>query len=318
MIKANKLKNVIVSLFMDSKPAFSTLPTIKLPNGEQYAYREVSNTCNPKTLVLVHGSMFSSSVFLSLFPRFSDTFHIVAPDIRGHGQSSHNTPADSHDDHAEDLKLFFDALGLKKFYLLGWSMGGAICMKFTANYPEYVEKLILVSSMGVEGMPFMKVDDKGRSTSERGTTEEEFLKHPGSKFWANLVATKNRKQAKMCLGERMFSGRAKPTAERIELAIDDFLNCRCAYRIGYLSNKFNITKNDNPASKGTNEIAKIKCPVLLLHGQKDLAVSIKESVRTKELIGDNAELKTFDEGGHVLFDDYPDEFVDIVKKFCLP
>jgi len=294
----------------------TNLPTIKLPNGEQYAYREAGNISSPQTLVLIHGAMFSSSVFTPLFPKFADTFRIIAPDLRGHGQSTHNTPAKGHDDHAEDLKFLFDALGLKKFNLLGWSMGGAVSMKFTANYPEYVERLILTNSMGVEGLAFTKIDAEGKPTIERITTEEEFLKLPNSKFLANLIATQNREQAKMLLGKRMFSGKKQPSAEQIEIAVDDLLGCKCAYRLGYLSNMYNITDKDNLASKGTNQISKIKCPVLLLHGEKDLMVPVKEAERTKGLLGENAELKTFDEGGHVLFEDYPDEFVEIVKRFC--
>ena len=58
------------------------------------------------------------------------------------------------DELAEDLKLLFDYLKLRNLALLGWSTGGGVLMKFAARYPEYVSRLILYHSIGVQGAPF--------------------------------------------------------------------------------------------------------------------------------------------------------------------
>ena len=39
---------------------------------------------------------------------------------------------------------------------MGWSMGGGVAMQFTANHPNFVEKLILVESVGMKGYPIFK------------------------------------------------------------------------------------------------------------------------------------------------------------------
>ena len=45
---------------------------------------------------------------------------------------------------------------------MGWSMGGGVAMQFTANHPNFVEKLILVESVGMKGYPIFKKDTNGR------------------------------------------------------------------------------------------------------------------------------------------------------------
>jgi len=299
---------------MDTK---HELKTVQLPNGETMAYREAGDPSNSKVLVLVHGAMGSSAVWIHLFPQFTDSFRVIAPDLRGHGQTTFVNPQKSHDDTAEDLKLLFDAIGLKKIYFLGWSMGGGVGMKFTANYPEYVEKLILHNSMGVHGVCYTKINEAGQPTTERISDEEECMNHPHPIFLSTLIKTKNVDQIKVLHEKRIYCGRNQPPTDRLELSIEDWLNCRASQRLSYLANIYNVTDEDHAGGKGTNQISKIKCPVLIIHGDRDVIVPVAEAKRIKELIGDNAELKTFPEGGHVVLEDYPEEFVQLTRDFFL-
>lgn len=49
--------------------------------------------------------------------------NVYAIDLRGYGESTYNKQLESVDDFAEDLKLFFDEIKLKKFSLAGLSLG---------------------------------------------------------------------------------------------------------------------------------------------------------------------------------------------------
>jgi len=286
---------------------------VELPNGETFAYRDVGT--GSKVIVFVHGALLSSASWLQIIPKFTDKFRVVAPDLRGHGKSSYNNPVKSHDENAEDLKLFVDAIGLKKFYLVGWSMGGGISMKFTANYPEYVERLILHNSMGVQGVPRTKVED-GKPTTERITSEEDAINHPHSVFLATVIAQQDKDKIKFIQDASIYTGRAKLDGERLEASIQEWFDCRCAQRLGHLANIYNITDERSGPVEGTNEISKIKCKTLILHGEKDVIVKSEEAERIKKLIGDNAELKIFPEAGHAVVEDYPEEFVQLVTEFC--
>jgi len=290
-----------------------SLKTVNLSNGETIAYRDVGE--NSEVLVLVHGAMGSSAVWLHLIPKFTDKFRVIAPDLRGHGKSSYKNLLKSHDETAEDLKLFFDAIGVKKFYLVGWSMGGGVSMKFTAKYPEYVQGLILHNSMGVQGVTYTKIIE-GKPSTERITTEEEAINHPHPVFLSTIIAQQDKDKIRFLHDTSIYGGKGKPDAERLESSINDWLDCRCAQRLGHLANIYNITNEHSGSVDGTNEIAKIKCKTLILHGEKDKIVPPKEAERIKQLIGDNAELKIYPEAGHAFLEDYPEEFVQLVKDFC--
>lgn len=81
--------------------------------------------------------------------QFEDRYQVLVYDSRGHGRSSHadlvsNPVAYTPEGLAEDLKGILDDLGWKKVTLVGHSMGGRVAYTFAANYPEYVEKLVIV------------------------------------------------------------------------------------------------------------------------------------------------------------------------------
>ncbi len=104
--------------------------------------------------------------------KLQDQYHIYALDLRGFGQSTYNKAIDSIQDFAEDVKLFIDQLKLEKFSLMGWSMGGGVAMQFTANHPTFVEKLILVESVGMKGYPIFKKGYK-RATNRIKLSKDE-------------------------------------------------------------------------------------------------------------------------------------------------
>ena len=108
------------------------LKRITLPNGETLGYRHYAG--GERVLVLVHGNLASSKFFAELIQALPDTFTVYAVDLRGSGTSTYNRPLDDLRDFAGDLKLFADALNLKTFDLLGWSMGGAVSLLFTSSY----------------------------------------------------------------------------------------------------------------------------------------------------------------------------------------
>ena len=99
--------------------------------------------------------MTSSQHWDLVIEKLQDQYHIYALDLRGFGQSTYNQSIDSLQDFADDVKLFIDELKLEKFSLMGWSMGGGVAMQFTANQ-TFVEKLILVESVGMKGCPIFK------------------------------------------------------------------------------------------------------------------------------------------------------------------
>jgi len=67
--------------------------------------------------------------------------HLI--DLRNHGRSFHSENM-SHDDLADDIANYMNHYGIEKAHVLGHSLGGKAVMQFAINYPEKVEKLVVV------------------------------------------------------------------------------------------------------------------------------------------------------------------------------
>src|SRR5437868_9129935 len=77
-------------------------------------------------VICVHGYTSSAEAFNALARRIQDRAHIIAMDVRGHGESAWS-PDDAYQyaDQAGDLAALVDQLGIGRFVLIGTSMGGS-------------------------------------------------------------------------------------------------------------------------------------------------------------------------------------------------
>jgi pimeloyl-ACP methyl ester carboxylesterase len=95
-------------------------------------------------IVCVHGYTGSADAFNALARHLEDRFHILAPDVRGHGESAWSAAgAYGYADQAGDLAEFADRLRLDKFVLIGTSMGGIIAMAYAAEHAERLLGLVI-------------------------------------------------------------------------------------------------------------------------------------------------------------------------------
>ncbi len=115
-------------------------------NGAKLYY-EVMGAGHP--LVLLHEGIADSRMYDDQFNPFAQRYRVVRFDLRGFGQSD-LPPGDEPVALYEDLYGLLALLGIKKTYMLGMSMGGAIALDFTLAYPVMVDALILVAP-GVSG-----------------------------------------------------------------------------------------------------------------------------------------------------------------------
>ncbi|CAG9623121.1 alpha/beta fold hydrolase [Sutcliffiella rhizosphaerae] len=129
---------------------------IKLNNGETLSY--LKRQGGGHVVLLIHGNMASSVQYDLLLEKMDSIFTIYAVDLRGYGNSTYHKSINSMRDFSEDLKQFVDQLDLKKVYLIGWSNGGGVAMQFATDYPEHVNKMVLLSSMSTRGYPAFTAD----------------------------------------------------------------------------------------------------------------------------------------------------------------
>ena len=94
-------------------------------------------------MVILHGLFGYSDNWQTHAKKLAEYYQVILVDQRNHGHSDWSYEI-SYDLMAEDLKELFDELNLEEVILLGHSMGGKTAMKFAKNYPDYLEKLIVV------------------------------------------------------------------------------------------------------------------------------------------------------------------------------
>ena len=98
------------------------------------------------TLVLIHGFGDTSHMWIRLFEEFGQDYTIIAPDMRGLGESSR--PATGYDKKtiAADIHELVKSLGYQKIDLVGHDIGLMVAYAYAAQYPTDVRKLALLEA----------------------------------------------------------------------------------------------------------------------------------------------------------------------------
>ena len=108
----------------------------------QLHYREVDGEGGP--LLCLHGIGSNARAWDGLAGDLAPDYRVVAPDLRGRGESDKPDGPYGQDAHVADALRLMDCLGIERVVVLGWSLGGAVGVRLAALYPDRVDKLVLV------------------------------------------------------------------------------------------------------------------------------------------------------------------------------
>lgn len=117
----------------------------------QLSYLEWHRGTEP--LILLHGLADHALVWFSLGEYLAADYHIIAPDLRGHGETSKPETGYSSSEIIADLEALVKHLGWQKFHLLGHSWGGKLATIWATKRPERFFSLILVDPFFVGKLP---------------------------------------------------------------------------------------------------------------------------------------------------------------------
>jgi pimeloyl-ACP methyl ester carboxylesterase len=128
-------------------------------NGRQVFYREAGDPARP-AIMLLHGFPSSSHMYRDLIPLLADTFHVIAPDYIGFGQSDAPSAAEfsySFDTLAAHVAGLVNHLGLTSTILYMQDYGGPVGFRLFTQGPELVAGLVIQNANayleGVGDMP---------------------------------------------------------------------------------------------------------------------------------------------------------------------
>jgi non-heme chloroperoxidase len=199
-------------------------------------------------------------------------FRVVAHDRRGHGRSGQASNGNDMNGYADDLAAVIEALDLTDVTLVGHSTGGGEVARYIGRYGTgRVAKAVLISAVppimvqtpdNPEGLPISVFDDL-RSTMFKDR----------SQFYQDLA--------------QMFYGANRPGATVSKGILDQFW--LWSMQAG-LKNAYDSIKAFSETDF-RDDLAKFDVPTLVMHGEDDQIVPVKDSARkTAQLIANGQEI----------------------------
>ena len=132
-------------VLLDTAKAFAQPPQSRFAdvNGVRLHYL-VAGKGDP--VVLLHGYAETSHMWLPLIAKLADKHTVIAPDLRGFGQSS--APADGYGKAAmaQDVHALVKSLGYGRIRLVGHDIGLMVAYAYAAQYPDEVGRLVLMEA----------------------------------------------------------------------------------------------------------------------------------------------------------------------------
>lgn len=100
-------------------------------------------------ILLLHGIGDDSSTWSEIIPHLAKNYTVIAPDLLGHGRSDKPRADYSAAAYANGMRDLLSTLDVGHVTVVGHSLGGGVAMQFAYQFPQMVDRMILVSSGGV-------------------------------------------------------------------------------------------------------------------------------------------------------------------------
>ncbi len=115
-------------------------------HGHRVIYRVAGSG---PAVVLIHGMVNSSRHWETVALELAERYTVIAPDLLGHGDSAAVRGDYSLGAHAASIRDLLAVIGVDRATIVGHSLGGGVAMQFFYQFPQRVERLVLVSSGGL-------------------------------------------------------------------------------------------------------------------------------------------------------------------------
>ncbi|MFV0352575.1 MAG: alpha/beta fold hydrolase [Oscillospiraceae bacterium] len=242
-------------------------------------------------VVLLHGSGPGVTAWANwnkLFPIWSKSYRVIAPDMVGFGFTQRpEDVAYNMNTWVQQTIDLFDALKIEKANLVGNSFGGALALTMAIRYPERINKLVLMGSMGVSFPLTYGLDRVWGYTPSLANMEEllEIFTYNHSFATKDLIKTRYESSMQPGFQESFSSMFPAPRQNGVE---------------GMAGNQ--------------HYIRNIQQPTLIVHGREDRVIPLETSLKLSQLI-QNSELHVFGKCGHWTQIEHTEEFAQLVGNF---
>jgi non-heme chloroperoxidase len=267
---------------------------IEVEKGVTVFVEDLNPGPNSKTIFFVHGWPLNHNMFSYQFNVLPQQgFRCVAMDIRGNGQSDKPWSGYTYDRLADDIYVVLEALKIRDVVLLGFSVGGAISIRYMSRYEgRHISKLALVDAVSPS---FVKMPD-----SPYGVPKQQ-ADALISQMYANLPEFLNTVSLQ-------FFNRNLGTA-----------TLQWFVKMGLDSASYALIKILQAASREnvTKDLSQIRVPTGIFHGIHDQLIPFKSAELTQKQIR-GSKLFPFDNSGHGLpicqADDFNKKLVEFINS----
>ena len=263
-------------------------------DGIRVHYQEAGDPKAP-ALVLIHGFASSTLVWSKVFLRLADAgYRVIALDMLGYGYSA--KPKDGEYTIAGQAKLLtrlLDALGIPRAIFIGSSYGGAVAATCALDYPDRVEKLILVGTV-----------------NNNRPLEFTLMRLFGSPVFGDVVSP-------LLIGSRrLLRRRMKRVYDRHAWVMDERrVDARhLPLRAAGTQRAIIRTVRGWDAERIARDAHLITQPTLLLWGENDREIPLAEGEHLHAEIP-GSRLVVFLNCGHLPHEEYPEAFTNVVNDF---
>jgi pimeloyl-ACP methyl ester carboxylesterase len=288
---------------MFETPKYITIKTPSLQIAVHDTGSGHSETAAAKpVLFFVHGLGLNSLLWKYAVQHLMSDFRCIAIDLPGHGHSWEQRGNFSMSFYSQVLRSTIEEMGLTDITLVGHSMGGQISVITALQMPSVVNRLVLVSSAGIETF-----------------TEDEAQKIiQGAEFLYKAPADVN-----AILG--MYTPHFNMHADRVRELADDHI-LQTTERFSMFSEMIIASVKGMLKEPVFSFLPHLHQPLLVLYGENDRLIPNKwvhpmmtmehivESAKKKMV---HAQVKMLEHCGHYLPFEVPGEFEDEVRKFWL-
>jgi pimeloyl-ACP methyl ester carboxylesterase len=241
-----------------------------------------------ETIVFSHGLLWNGRMFHSQVDVLKSSFRVVVYDHRGQGRSGESSESFTMETNYEDALALIEALDLGPCHFAGLSMGGFVAMRLAARNPNLIKSLILMETS---------------SDEEPNTFKYSML---------NMIVK--------LMGVKAVSNKVMPIMFGKKFLEEPARAKEKAYWQGQLeNNKKSITKAVNAVISRQSvyhELPAIKCPVLIIVGDLDVATVPEKSIRIHNQLT-NSRLKVIKGAGHSSCIEEPEKINQAILGFLV-
>jgi esterase len=258
-------------------------------NGLRIHYLEWGSS-DKQPLIMLHGIGRIAHTFDHIAPHFATRYHVMAVDMRGHGDSAWDSKgAYLVEDYVKDIEGLADQLSLKRIAIWGNSTGGRVAQVFAGLHPDLVAAVIS-EDVGPE---------RPREIADGMTAR---LKQEDERGWAS---------------EDELLAQQKNGSPRTG---EDILRAYVHYGSKRRPDGRIIWKRDPAIGNGFvptelwRYVREIKSPIIYILGGRSTIVPARTQDDLRKTLP-QAEIVTIPEVGHYPSEENPSEFLSIVDKF---